>query len=63
MQDLVSVTSGVFMNCNIDKMLGTMTHLITVEGLSELGGRAVGAWPFELSTCVDTFMDSENYTY
>ena len=37
--------------------------LLTVEGLSELGGRAVGAWPFELSTCSDTFFNSENYTY
>ena len=63
LQDLVSVSSGVFVNCNIDKMLGTLTHLITVEGVSELAGRAVGAWPFELSTCIDTMFNSENYTY
>jgi len=63
MQDLVSVTSAVFVDCNIDKMFGTMSHLATVEGLSELGGRSLGAWPYEISTAIDTFSNSDNYTY
>jgi len=42
-QDLMAVSSALFVDCNVDKMFYTVTHLITSEGISELVGRSAGA--------------------
>ena len=52
-QDTSALSSAVFVDCNLDKMFTTLTHLATSEGLSELSGRVVGAAFFELSKCAN----------
>ena len=62
LQDFIAVTSGVYVDCSIDKAFNTATHLITTEGLSELGGRLAGAYPFELSDCLEAYSTPEQFT-
>lgn len=61
-QDLIAVSSAIFVDCNVDKVFYTMTHLITTEGTSELMGRAAGAAMFQFSRCMDAWQNSEEYT-
>ena len=58
-QDTSALTSAVFVDCNLDKMFTTLSHLATSEGVSELTGRVAGAAFFELSKCVSARGDSE----
>merc|ERR1712110_976026 len=50
-QDFISIIAGVYVDCNLDKAFNTATELFTSEGLSQLSGRVLGAWPFEISQC------------
>jgi hypothetical protein len=56
------VSSGVYVDCSVDKAFNTATHLFSTEGLSELGGRLAGAYPFELSDCIEKYKNSNLYT-
>lgn len=56
-QDFFAITSGVFVDCNVDKAFNTITHLISTEGVSELGGRLAGSAMFELSDCIGAWND------
>ena len=46
LQDQLSLSSAFYIDCKFDKAFTSVTHLITTEGLSELGGRVAGAAPF-----------------
>lgn len=61
-QDLVAVSSTVFVDCNVDKMFNTLTHLATTEGVSELSARVAGAFMFEISKCMDVYSKPDEYT-
>jgi hypothetical protein len=61
-QDLLAISSALYVDCNIDKFFNTVTHLASAEGVSELGGRVAGAWLFEISKCTDAYSNSELYT-
>ena len=61
-QDLTAITSALYVDCNVDKFFNTVTHLASSEGVSELGGRIVGAWLFEIDRCRDAYSNSESYT-
>lgn len=52
LQDIIAITSGVYVDCNLDKAMNTITHLISTEGVSELAGRLAGAGAFELKDCI-----------
>lgn len=56
-QDIIAGGSAVIYDCDANKLFLTLTHLITTEGLSELGARAAGAAPFELYQLIVTFQD------
>ena len=45
MQDANALLSGFFIECKVDKMFYTVTHLISVEGVVELAARALGSVP------------------
>jgi len=62
MQDLVATSSAVFVDCNVDKMFNTLTHMFTTEGVTELSGRLGGAAFFELSDCLDVWNDGDNFS-
>lgn len=58
-QDQITLFSGFYIDCKFDKAFTSVTHLITTEGLSELGGRVAGAAPFQLMDLIYAFTDSE----
>ena len=58
-QDTVSMMSDFYSSCDIDKLFTTLTKLITVEGISELASRAVGAIFFEYKDLVNAFKKDE----
>ena len=43
MMDTITLSSGFYSSCDVDKLMTTCTKLVTVEGISELASRAVGA--------------------
>lgn len=61
-QDFIAVASGVYVDCSVDKAFNTITHLISSEGLSELGGRLAGAYPFEISEAMKVWSNPDQYT-
>lgn len=70
LQDTIAISSGIYVDCNADKALNTITHLISTEGVSELGGRLAGAAAFELKDCWDAMKknsplskDEKGYRY
>ena len=54
-QDLTAILAATFVDCNLDKMFTTLTHLASSEGVSELTGRVAGAAFFEFSKCLDVY--------
>lgn len=50
---MIALTSGIYMNCNVDKLLMTITNLITIEGITSLIGRASGMIFFEFKDMQD----------
>ena len=60
LQDTIVLNANLYSVCDIDKALVTMTSLITVEGLSELGSRAVGAIFFEYSDLLSAFGEDDD---
>ena len=70
LQDFIAISSGVYVDCNVDKAFNTITHLISTEGVSELGGRLAGAAAFELKDCIQAMKknsglskDEKGYRY
>ena len=61
-QDITAISSALFVDCNLDKMFTTLTHLATSEGVSELTGRVAGAAFFEFSKCADAWSNSDAYS-
>lgn len=59
MQDQTTLTSAFYIDCKFDKAFTAVTHLITTEGLSELGGRVAGSAPFQLMDLIYAFGDTE----
>ena len=43
MMDTITLSSSFYSSCDVDKLMTTCTKLVTVEGISELASRAVGA--------------------
>ena len=61
-QDSVSVGAAFYIDCNLDQLFLTVSHLISTEGVSELTGRVAGALPFEISRCMAIYSNPEEYT-
>jgi len=57
MQDILASGSGVIFSCDANKLFTTLTHLISTEGITELGARVAGAAPFELFDLIDVLGD------
>ena len=68
-QDFITLIAGVYVDCNLTQAFNTATELFTSEGISQLSGRVIGAWPFEISGCLkarnDPFIDQieKGYKY
>ena len=45
LQDGNALLAGFYLECKMDKLMYTMTHLLSVEGLAELFARALGSIP------------------
>lgn len=61
-QDLVAISSATYVDCSLDKVFNTATHLFTTEGASELVGRVAGAFPFEIRKCQEAYNNPEKFT-
>lgn len=57
--DTITMQADFYSSCDIDKVMTTATHLVTVEGLSELGSRALGAVFFEYRDLMTAFAKDE----
>merc|ERR1711907_316407 len=57
-QDISATGSGFFTDCKLDKLFTTLTTMFSLEGLIELGSRAVGQFPTYISM-FNTFGDPE----
>ena len=49
MQDMVALTSQIYVNCSVDKLMVTLTHLPTIEGGTAMLGRIVASLNFEIA--------------
>ena len=58
-QDIIASGADISYTCDINKLFTTLSHLFTVEGVTELGARVAGAAPFELVQVVNTLGDNE----
>lgn len=47
-QDIIYSGQGVMYDCNATGLFTTLTHIVSTEGIAELGARISGAAPFEL---------------
>ena len=61
-QDFISITSALYVDCDVDKLFNTVTHLISTEGITELTGRISGAYFFEIRQCQDAFRDPDSFS-
>jgi len=55
MMDTITMSSDFYSSCDVDKLMTTCTKLVTIEGISELASRAVGAIFFEYRDLIDAF--------
>lgn len=46
LQDTIALNAGFYTECDVNKFFNTMTHLVSAEGVSEMGARASGAYMF-----------------
>ena len=53
--DSITMSSNFYSECDVDKLMTTCTKIITVEGVSELASRAVGAIFFEYKDLMQAF--------
>ena len=58
--DNITMSSDFYSSCDVDKLMTTCTHIITVEGISELASRAVGAIFFEYKDLIVAFKKDED---
>ena len=58
LQDIIASGSSVIITCDANDLFSTLTHIITVEGVSELGGRVAASAPFELIQMIDYLGDN-----
>jgi len=59
LQDFISITSAFYVDCDVNKLFNTVTHLVSSEGLTELSGRVSGAYFFEIRECQDCFREPD----
>ena len=57
--DTIILGTDFYTRCDINKLLVTSTKFVTIEGLSELASRAVGALFFEYTDLMGAFGSSE----
>ena len=57
--DTVTMSADFYSSCDVDKLMTTVTKMITVEGISELAARAVGAIFFEYMDLIQAFSTDE----
>ena len=51
---MVALSSRIYADCTVDKLFNTLTHVISVEGATEMIARALGMIYFELKDFSDT---------
>ena len=54
-QDLLAITSGLYIDCSLDKVFTTLKYIATSEGISTASGRLTGAFPFEIKDCKQAY--------
>ncbi len=60
-QDLFAITSMLYVDCALSKMFTTISHLFSSEGVSELSGRVMGAYPFEIRKCQEAWNNKSEF--
>jgi hypothetical protein len=62
-QDVVATGQVVIYDCNVNALFTTLTHLITTEGIAELGARIAGAAGFEMVNMITLWTDETVSSY
>lgn len=60
-QDLLAISSMLYIDCKVSKAFTTISHIFSSEGVSELGGRVAGAYPFEIRKCQEAWGNKEEF--
>jgi hypothetical protein len=60
-QDIAGTAQATIYVCDVNKLFTTLTHLITTEGIAELGSRVAGVAAFELVEVITIWRD-ESYS-
>ncbi len=53
MQDMIALVSQIYINCSMDKLFITLTHVPTIEGGTAMLGRIVASLNFEVKDWED----------
>lgn len=54
-QDLLAITSALYIDCSLDKVYTTLKSIASSEGISTASARVTGALPFEIKDCIDVY--------
>ena len=61
-QNNIVLASDLYVTCALANFFYTLTGLFTTEGISELQGRVIAAWPFQFRDARMAWDNPENYT-
>ena len=61
-QDLIAITSALYVDCSVDKLFTVISHVISSEGQTELYARATGAFFFEIKEAQDAWNNPDKYS-
>lgn len=63
LQDVVSSGQVVIYGCNINKLFTTLTNLLSMEGIAQLGARVSGAAGFEVVDMINDWTNPDISSY
>ena len=58
-QDIVAVSSNMYVLCGVDALIHHMSTLFTTEGISALIGRTLAAYPFQITAAMNARKDPD----
>ena len=60
-QDFIAVSAATYIDCNLDQVVLTLSHLASSEGVASASGRVTGAMPFEFKKCQSVYQFPKFY--
>ena len=63
LQDIIYSGQTVIYDCDVNQLFTTLSHLVSTEGVAEIGARIAGAAPFQIADMIAVFQEEDVSTY